>query len=235
MARLRNYLLTGIVVTAPIGITLYLTYLFIDYIDSKIVPLLPAEYNPSTYLPFAVPGLGLLVVLAMLTMIGFLAAGIVGRFVMRTGERVLARMPIVRSLYGALKQIFEAVLAQSSQSFREVVMIEYPRKGLWAIAFITGSTRGEVQNTTDEDVVNVFLPTTPNPTSGFLLFVPKRDLVKLHMSIEEGIKMVVSAGIVTPPDRRPPELQARPPIVVRGGPKEAEKAKVVELDQPESR
>lgn len=212
MSKLRNYLLTGIVVTAPVGITLYLAYLIIDYIDSKVVPLLPAEYNPSTYLPFAVPGIGLLLMLIVFIIIGFLAAGIVGRAMMGMGERVVARMPVVRSIYGALKQIFEAVLAQSSQSFREVVLVEYPRRGIWALGFITGTTKGEVQNSTEDDVVNVFLPTTPNPTSGFLLFVPRRDLVKMHMTVEDGIKMVISAGIVTPPDPRPAEVRARPVI-----------------------
>ncbi|MBL26011.1 MAG: hypothetical protein CMM50_00470 [Rhodospirillaceae bacterium] len=217
MSKLRNYLLTGIVVTAPVGITLYLAYLIIDYIDSKVVPLLPAEYNPSTYLPFAVPGIGLLLMLVVFVIVGFLAAGFVGRALMGLGERVVARMPVVRSIYGALKQIFEAVLAQSSQSFREVVLVEYPRRGIWALGFITGTTKGEVQNSTEDDVVNVFLPTTPNPTSGFLLFVPRRDLVKMHMTVEDGIKMVISAGIVTPPDPRPAEVQARPVIVSREG------------------
>jgi uncharacterized membrane protein len=124
-------------------------------------------------------------------------------------------MPLVRSVYGAVKQILETVLAQTSTAFREVVLLEYPRRGIWAIGFITGYTEGEVQNLTEDECVNIFLPTTPNPTSGFLLFVPRKELIKLDMSIEEGIKMVVSGGIVTPPDRRPAQEQAIPQVSSR--------------------
>jgi uncharacterized membrane protein len=207
VARLRNYLLTGIVVTAPIAITVWILFGIIKLIDNTVVPLLPAVYNPQTYLqPYFdaevyIPGIGLIVVLFGLTLIGFMAAGFFGRLVVRTGERLVGRMPVVRSVYGALKQIFETVLESSSRAFREVVLMEYPRRGIWAIGFITSATEGEVQNTIADEVVNVFLPTTPNPTSGFLLFVPRKDLVTLDMTVEEGIKMVVSAGIVTPPDR----------------------------------
>ena len=131
---------------------------------------------------------------------------------MSSGERILARMPVIRSLYGALKQIFEAVFNRSSTAFRKVVLIEYPRRGIWVIGFITGSTEGEIQNLTEDTLINVFLPTTPNPTSGFLLFVPEKDVYELSMTVEEGIKMVVSGGIVTPPDRRPLNEQKTPHI-----------------------
>ncbi len=200
MARLRTYLLTGIVVTAPIGITIYLAVLFVDFVDGQMRGLVPAEYDPIRYLPFDIPGLGVLVLLLLLLVVGFLAAGLIGRIVFRIGERLIDRVPVVRSVYGALKQIFETVFADSS-SFREVVLVEYPRRGLWAVGFITGRTRGEVRERIDSDLVNIFLPTTPNPTSGFLLFVPRDDLVRMDMSVEEGIKMVISAGIVTPPSR----------------------------------
>ena len=163
----------------------------------------PASYNPETYLPVAVPGLGLIIVFIALTFIGWATAGLIGRLWTRLTERVLARMPVIRSVYGAVKQIIETILQQQSNAFRQVVLFEYPRRGSWALGFITGQTQGEVQNLTSDDVVNVFLPTTPNPTSGYLLFVPKKELVVLDMSVEEGIKMVVSGGIVTPPDRRP--------------------------------
>jgi len=146
----------------------------------------------------ALESLGLLFVFIMLTFIGFLTAGLIGRYIIKLGERIIARLPIIRSVYGALKQIFESVLKTSSKSFREVVLIEYPRKGIWAIGFITGDTKGEVQHSLKEEIVNVFLPTTPNPTSGFLLFVPRKDLKVLNMNVEEGIKMVISGGIVTP-------------------------------------
>jgi len=199
LARLRAYFLTGVIVTAPITITIFLLWKFVTFLDGQVGRLIPTPYNPETYLPFSLPGLGLLVMLAFLTLIGMLTAGLAGRTMVRLGERALSRMPVVRSVYGALKQIFETVFAQSSRSFREVVLIEYPRRGIGAIGFVTGATQGEVQDRTEEDMVNVFLPTTPNPTSGFLLFVPRKDLVHLDMSIEEGIKMVISGGIVTPP------------------------------------
>ncbi len=204
-ARLRAYFFAGVLVTAPLAITFWLVWQVISWIDRSIKPLIPAQYNPETYLPFSVPGIGLVVSVVFLILVGAFAAGFVGRLVVRMSERVLARMPVVRSIYGATKQIFETVLAQSSRAFRDVVLVEYPRRGIWAIGFITGATEGEVQELTEDVVVNVFLPTTPNPTSGFLLFVPKSDLIYLNMSVEEGIKMVVSGGIVTPPDRRPAE------------------------------
>ncbi|MFZ5791894.1 MAG: DUF502 domain-containing protein [Pseudomonadota bacterium] len=207
IARLRAYFFAGILITAPISITIYLAWAMITWVDSKVIPLIPARYNPETYLPFSVPGIGLIILLVGLTLIGAATAGIIGRMLVHFSERLLNRMPVVRSIYNALKQIFETVLSQKSQAFREVVLIEYPRRGMWALGFITGTTEGEVQELTEDEVVNVFLPTTPNPTSGFLLFVPKSDIIPLSMTVEEGIKMVVSGGIVTPPDRRPPEAR----------------------------
>ena len=196
--KIRGYFLTGIIVTAPVGLTFYVSFLFIGFIDAKVRNIIPVQYHYDNILPFEIPGLGLLFVFIMLTFIGFLTAGLIGRYIIKLGERIIARLPIIRSVYGALKQIFETVLKTSSKSFREVVLIEYPRKGIWAIGFITGDTKGEVQTSLKEDIVNVFLPTTPNPTSGFLLFVPRKDLKVLNMNVEEGIKMVISGGIVTP-------------------------------------
>jgi len=210
--KLRAYFFAGILITAPISITFYLAWLFISFVDARVTPLIPAAYNPTTYLPFGLPGLGLLIIVVALTLIGALTAGFFGRLVMRFYEGLLARMPVVRSVYSAVKQIIETVLAQQSAAFREAVLVEYPRRGLWAIAFITGRTEGEVQNLTAEETINIFLPTTPNPTSGFLLFVPKKDLIPLSMSVEEAIKMVISGGIVTPPDRRPEHEQAQPQV-----------------------
>ncbi|MFQ5618469.1 MAG: DUF502 domain-containing protein [Rhodospirillales bacterium] len=210
--RLRAYFLAGILVTAPISITIYLAWLFISFVDRQVTPLIPEAYNPTTYLPFGLPGLGLFVVAVVLTLIGAMTAGILGRLWVRTSEGLLARMPVIRSIYGAVKQIFETVLAHQSTAFREAVLVEYPRRGIWAIAFITGRTEGEVQNITEEEVINIFLPTTPNPTSGFLLFVPRKELVPLSMTVEEAIKMVISGGIVTPPDTRPLEEQKIPKV-----------------------
>jgi uncharacterized membrane protein len=208
--RLRAYLFAGILVTAPITITLYLAWVIVNFVDNQITPLIPAKYNPESYLPFALPGLGVLVLALALIFIGALTAGLVGKLWFRFTEQMLNRMPVIRNVYSAVKQILETVLAQQSNAFREAVLVEYPRRGMWAIAFITGRTKGEVQNLTEEETINVFLPTTPNPTSGFLLFVPKQDLVPLSMTVEEAIKMVISGGIVTPPDRRPLSEQQTP-------------------------
>ena len=224
--RLRAYFLTGVIVTAPISITIFLVWQFLDFLDTHVAGLLPDRYNPETYLPFSLPGLGLLIMLAFLTLVGMLTAGLAGRTLVRMGERLLSRMPVVRSVYGTLKQIFETVLAQKSRSFREVVLIEYPRRGLGAIGFVTGPTRGEIQSRSGEEMVNVFLPTTPNPTSGFLLFVPKSDLIHLDMSVEEGMKMVISGGIVTPSMEAELEAQA-----ALAGPEPDDRT--VALEQPE--
>ena len=196
--RLRNYFITGIIVVAPISLTIYLISLIINLIDDKILPLFPDRYNPETYLPFAVPGIGVLIFVFILTLIGWLTTGLVGRTVVRVGENLLDRMPIVRSIYSALKQIFETVFSHNSRAFRDVVLIPYPREGCWALGFATGTTKGEVQDVIRDEVVNVFLPTTPNPTSGFLLFLPKKDVIFLKMTVEQGIKLVISGGVVTP-------------------------------------
>ncbi|WP_090329861.1 DUF502 domain-containing protein [Nitratireductor aquibiodomus] len=201
MTRLRNYFLTGFIVTAPLAITAYLAWSMIGWVDSWVKPYIPSRYNPDNYLPFAVPGFGLIVALIMITLIGFLTANFIGRTILATGENVLGRMPLVRSVYRGLKQILETVLSERSDTFKKVGLIEYPRKGLWALVFIATETRGEVQAKIDDDAgqtIAVFLPTTPNPTSGYLLFVPKKDVIELKMTVEEGAKLVISAGLVAP-------------------------------------
>jgi len=208
-ARLRNYFLAGILVTAPMGITAYLVWTFVSIVDDWVTPLIPPRYNPETYLPFDIPGFGLIVAIIGLILAGALTANVLGRLFVRTGDRILARMPVVRGVYSAVKQLTETVFGSQAAAFREVVLIEYPRTGIWGLGFITGITEGEVQELTEDEVVNVFVPTTPNPTSGFLLFVPRREIVVLNMTVEEGIKMVISGGIVSPPDRRPSEVRAR--------------------------
>ncbi len=196
--KVRRYFFTGLAVTAPIGITIYLSVIFINLIDNNVKELVPNKYNPDTYLPFNIPGTGLIVAGISLILIGFFTAGIFGRFFVRVGENIINKLPIVRSIYNALKQIFQTILGSSSKAFREVVLIQYPRKDLWAVAFITSETKGEVKAKLKNKSVNVFLPTTPNPTSGFLLFVPSKDLIRLKMNVEEGMKLVISGGIITP-------------------------------------
>ena len=197
-SRIRRYFFTGVAVTAPLGITIYLSLIFIQFIDRNVKKLVPANYNPDTYLPFDLPGTGLIVAVFFLILIGFFTAGFFGRFFVRLGENIINKLPVFRSIYGALKQIFQTILGSSSNAFREVVLIEYPRNGMWAIAFITAETSGEVKQKLKRKSVNVFLPTTPNPTSGFLLFVPTKDITRLSMNIEEGMKLVISGGIITP-------------------------------------
>ena len=199
MARLRAYFLAGILVTAPLGITLYVGVVFIAFIDNSVVPLIPSQY-----LPYRIPGLGLIIVIVALTLIGALTAGLFGRWVVRTGERILNRMPIIRSVYGAIKQIFETVLAQQSRAFREVVLVEFPRRDAWTVGFVTARTQGEVARLMPNDLITLYVPTTPNVTGGYMLFVPRKDVVPLSMSVEDAWKLVISVGIVTPPDRLVP-------------------------------
>jgi uncharacterized membrane protein len=205
MTRLRNYFLTGVIVCAPLAITAYLAWTFIHWVDSWVKPYIPSIYNPDNYLPFAVPGFGLLVALLMITLIGFLAANFIGRSIVGFGERLLGRMPLVRGIYKALKQIFETVLSSKTEMFRTVGMVEYPRKGVWSIVFVAGDVRTEINDKLDkpgDPLIAVFMPCTPNPTTGFLMYVHRSELQILDMTIEDGAKLIVSAGLVAPP-RKP--------------------------------
>lgn len=197
-SRLRNYFLTGLVVAAPITITAFLIMWFVDFVDAWFTPMIPAQYRPEQFLDVTIPGVGVILAVVLLTLLGALTANLFGRTLVSYGERLVGRMPLVRNIYGALKQIFETVLSQSQHSFREVALIEYPRRGVYSIAFVTTGAKGEIQERADEEMVSVFLPTTPNPTSGFLLFVPRRDVITLDMSVEDAAKMVISAGLVAP-------------------------------------
>jgi uncharacterized membrane protein len=195
---LRTYFFAGILITAPIGLTIYLAWLMISFVDDRVFSVIPPRYNPETYLPFSVPGIGLILAAVSLTLIGAVTAGFVGRLFRRLSEAVLNRLPVIRSVYSAIKQIVETVFANQSAAFREVVLIEYPRRDVWSIGFITASTQGEVKAHLKRELVNVFVPTTPNPTSGFLLFVPEEEVIRLKMTVEDGIKLVISGGIITP-------------------------------------
>jgi uncharacterized membrane protein len=195
--RLRQYFFTGIVVTAPITLTLWATWWFLRSVDSFIGRMIPAEYNPNNYLPFSVPGLGLIVAIVFFILIGWFARNFLGRLIIRVSEFIVGRMPIVNTVYNALKQVLEMTIGSQSKAFREVVLFEYPRKDCWTIGFVTGVTKGEVQSVSDGEVVNVYIPTTPT-TAGFLLFVPRKDCVTLSMTVEEAVKLIVSGGIITP-------------------------------------
>ena len=206
LARLRAYFFAGILVTAPISITFYIAWQFIKFMDNQVSPLVPPELNPQYW---GFPGFGLIAVMVGLTLIGMVTAGFVGRILVKVYDIILQRMPVLSGIYSAVKQIFETMLAQKANAFREVALIEYPRKGIWTMAFITGTTAGEIGEVfADDDMVNVFVPTTPNPTSGFLLFLPRRDVRVLDMNVEEGLKMVISTGILVPQHRKPLEEQS---------------------------
>lgn len=200
--KLRSWFFTGLLVTAPVLLTLYITWLVVDVLDSQVINLLPSSWRDFSILSVPlfgqIPGFGLLIGVVIITLIGAIAAGFLGRWIIKLGEKILNKMPVVRSIYSAFKQILETVLASQSDAFRDVVLVQYPREGLWVIGFVTGVTKGEVQDSIPETTVNVFIPTTPNPTSGFLLFCPKEELVYLKMSVEQALKLVVSGGIVTP-------------------------------------
>ncbi|MEL6373002.1 MAG: DUF502 domain-containing protein [Pseudomonadota bacterium] len=201
-ARLRNYFFTGLIIVGPITITIYIVYWAITVVDEWIKPLLPTAYNPDTYLPFDVPGLGLFVAIAGLIIIGALAANLLGRTLISSGELMLARMPIVRNVYGALKQIFESVLtaADAGQAFQKVGMVEFPSKGIWSIVFVTADAAEELraQRPPEDELTTVFMPTAIVPPTGFICFVPRRDIVFLNMSVEDAAKIILSAGMVTP-------------------------------------
>lgn len=198
LARLRAYLFTGILVTAPITITIYLTYLFLTYVDSYVARLLPQEWYHALYGGTTAPGIGLIIAITFFICVGWFATNFLGRIVIRVSEYIVDRMPVIRTLYNGTKQIFETVVGGQSNAFREVVLLEYPRKEVWTLGFVTGTCAPEIKSAHSAEMINVFVPTTPNPTSGYLLFVPKSDLIYLNMTVEEGVKLVVSAGIIVP-------------------------------------
>lgn len=198
MARLRAYFIAGLLITAPISITIYIAWIVISFVDSQVARVLPSVYNPNHYLPFSVPGLGIVIVLFALTMTGWITAGLLGRMFIRISEAVLARTPVIRSIYSAVKQIFETILAERTTTFRQVVLVQFPRLGLWRYAFVTTSAPDVVQKATPGDLISVYIPNTPNATAGFLALVPASDLVPVDLTVEEAMKLVVSAGIATP-------------------------------------
>ena len=200
--RLRNYFLTGLIIAAPLFITVFITWNFIQWIDGLVKPLLPPFSRPDSYLPFVIPGFGVLAAVAFITFIGFMTANILGRRLLHAGESILGRMPLVRNLYRGLKQIFETVLTDKAQAFQKVALIEYPRRGLWSIAFVSSVSKGEISHRLNADggdeMIGVFMPTTPNPTSGYLIYVKRTEMIILDMSVEDAAKLVISAGLVTP-------------------------------------
>jgi uncharacterized membrane protein len=193
VAKLRNYFITGIVILVPIGITLYLTKFFIR-ISSRLIP---AEINPNNYLPILIPGLEIVLAIIFITLIGYLSLSFIGKKILQLFNDLLKKIPILRTIYSAIGQMAET-LAPKKNSKKSVVLVEYPRKGSWAVGFATKDNKGEISKKTNQKLVNVFIPTTPNPTSGFLLMFPKEDLIYLDMNFEEASKFIVSAGTSNP-------------------------------------
>ena len=195
-ARLKNYFFTGILVTAPVVITFWIVISLINLFDRLITPVIPYYLNPNFYLPRDVPGLGLIVLILFMVAIGSLTANFFGSWLLKKTDLIIQRIPLIKVFYKTIKQILETILKTNSDAFREAVLVEYPRKGVWVIGFTTGDVEGEVKNRLKKKLTNVFIPTTPNPTSGFLLMVPNTELKKLNVSVDDAIKTIVSAGII---------------------------------------
>jgi uncharacterized membrane protein len=198
--RLRAYFLTGVVIAGPLAITTYITWWFINLIDGWVKPFVPARYLPDTYLNYPIPGLGLIIALLGLTLLGFLTANLVGRSLLDFGEMILGRMPVVRGLYRSVKQIFETVFSQSGTSFRTVGLVQFPSKGMWSIVFMSTPPMGEMAERLpgQDEHVAVFMPCTPNPTTGFFFYLPRKEVIELSISVEDGAKLIMSAGLIQP-------------------------------------
>jgi len=206
IAALRRYFITGLVISAPVFITFYLVIWIIGILDGFFRPFIPVTYRPETYLPIDIPGVGVVMALIVLTLIGWFAANFLGRGLVALSDRVIERLPVIGCIYKALRQIFKDAIKQGSSSFSQVALIEYPRRGLYCIAFVTSTANQVIKKGANGlDMIAVFLPTTPNPTSGFLLFVPKDDVVILDMTVEEGARLVISAGMTEQEDVIPPQ------------------------------
>ncbi len=212
LSGLRASFLTGIVVIAPIGLTFYLLWTVMGWIDGVVLPLVPVRWRPEHYIGINLRGVGVIFFFVFTVLIGWIAKGMIGRSLLGWGESLVNQTPVVRSIYGGVKQIAETVFAQQEKSFEKACMVEFPRRGIWRIAFIVTPAKGELTRmaTPGQEILTAFVPSTPNPTTGFLIYVPREDVIELDMPIEDAVKIIISAGLVTPSDRRPePEGPAR--------------------------
>jgi uncharacterized membrane protein len=199
VARLRNYFLTGLILVGPVYITIGLTWWFINWIDDLVRPFIPVAYRPETYLPIKIPGLGLILALVTLTLLGFLTANLVGRKLVEASENILHRMPVVRPLYKSLKQIFETLFAKGGSSFRRVGLVEFPSPGMWSVIFLANPASADIAARLPEgEHIAAFMPCTPNPTTGFFFYVPRRDIIELDLTVEAAMTLLMSAGMVQP-------------------------------------
>ena len=198
-ARIRNYFLTGLILTGPLYITINLTWWLIKWVDDVVRPFIPAAYRPETYLPFGLPGAGLIIAVFALTMLGFLTANLIGRKLVDFGENILNRMPVVRPIYKSLKQIFETLFSKTESSFRRVALVEFPSPGMWSLVFLSNPASVDIQaRLPDTEHVAAFLPCTPNPTTGFFFYVPRHDIIDLDITVEQAMTLLMSAGMVQP-------------------------------------
>ena len=199
MSRIRTYFLTGLVVAGPVAVTLWLIWWFVTWVDGLVRPFIPRMYRPETYLPIQIPGLGLIIAFLALTLLGFLTANLIGRKLVDLGEGVLSRMPIVRPIYRTAKQIFQTLFSKSNSSFRKVGLVEFPSPGMWSLVFLTQSPTSEISSHLPAtEHVSAFMPCTPNPTTGFFFYVPRRDVIDLDITVEQAMTLLMSAGIVQP-------------------------------------
>ncbi|WP_109311785.1 DUF502 domain-containing protein [Ruegeria sp. AU67] len=204
-SRLRASFLTGIVVIAPVWLTIWLIWSVVGWIDSAVLPIIPQRFQPQEYVGINLRGVGVVIFLIFTVLVGWIAKGILGRSLIQIAESLVSRMPVVRSVYSGIKQISETVFAQTERSFEKACLIQYPRRGIWAIGFVSTAAKGEVSERaeTGGELLGIFVPTTPNPTSGFLLFFPAEDVILLDMTIEDAAKLVISAGLVYPNEKDP--------------------------------
>lgn len=199
MARIRNYFLTGLIVAGPLAITAWLVWTFVTWVDDLVRPFIPPTYRPESYLPWPVPGTGLIIAILALTLLGFLTANLVGRTLVELGESVLSRMPIVRPIYKTMKQIFETLFSKTGSSFRTVALAEFPAPGMWSLVFLSQPPGSSIAARLPEgEHVSAFMPCTPNPTTGFFFFVPRDRLIELDISVETAMTLIMSAGMVQP-------------------------------------
>jgi uncharacterized membrane protein len=199
MGRIRNYFLTGLILVGPVYITISLTWWFITWVDDLVRPLIPIAYRPETYIPVKIPGTGLVIVFVALTILGFLTANLVGRTLVEFGENILNRMPVIRPIYKSLKQIFETLFSKSGSSFRRVALVEFPSPGMWSVVFLSQSASADIASRLpDTEHVAAFMPCTPNPTTGFFFYVPRRDIIEIDITVEAAMTLIMSAGMVQP-------------------------------------
>ena len=199
---LKTYFFTGILVTAPVAITLYVAWVAISYIDQLVARFIPEIYHHDSF-PY-IPGIGVVLLFVFFTVVGMLTANFIGQALVKFGYRIINHMPLISGLYNAIRKILETLLGSGkNQAFRQTVLVEYPRRGLWTIAFLTGPVYSGIQKALkDKTLLSVYVPTTPNPTSGFFLYIPRKDVIMLDMSVEEALKMILSTGIINPPDKK---------------------------------